>query len=506
MSDRCTVWILGDQLLAQHPALEVAEGEFAKDGIHVLLIESQKRLTRRTYHAKKLVLLLSAMRHYAKRLASEGYQIEYVKAKTSRDGLEAQIQRIKPTRLFTMAASEYGGRQFQNVLSRKFELPVTIVENKQFLTGRFNPIPDPEIGKHYRMEYFYRSMRKNFKLLMDGEEPLGGKWNFDKENRKPLPKSIQPPDLPEFKPNKITQEVIEEVDRFDNLIGATVPFSLAVTHEQADFAFEDFLHQRLPNFGPYEDAMSQRHPSLFHSMISPYINLGLLEPMDLVKRAEAIYCQGLAPINSVEGFIRQIIGWREFIYWQYHRSMPEYLEHNFWQAKRHLPSMYWTAETDMNCMQTVLTRTRETGYAHHIERLMVLSNFALLAKVNPLEVNDWFLSSFIDAYEWVMAPNVIGMGLFADGGLLGTKPYIASANYINKMSDYCKNCRFNAKKRIGKDACPFNKLYWTFLLEKEETLRANPRMGPNVLGLRYLSQEEKEQIPIEAEILLRESR
>jgi deoxyribodipyrimidine photolyase-related protein len=228
----------------------------------------------------------------------------------------------------------------------------------------------------------------------------------------------------------------------------------------------------------------------------------LLEPLALARTAEAAYHAGAAPINSVEGFIRQIIGWREYIYWQYWRSMPEIMEANFWKAIRSLPDWFWDGETEMNCLRHVLSRVREQGYAHHIERLMVLSNFCLLAGLDPLEVNDWFTSSFIDAYEWVMAPNVFGMGLNADGGVIATKPYIASANYINKMSDYCQHCDYDHKKRTGLKACPFNTLYWNFAIQNEEILRANPRLGRNVLGLRYLDEAERQAVVTQAEHFL----
>ena len=300
------------------------------------------------------------------------------------------------------------------------------------------------------------------------------------------------------------QEVIDEVEAAGHGIGSLDGFDLAVTRAQALAAFDDFLQQRLPNFGAYEDAMSQQHQTLFHSILSPYLNLGLLEPMELIQAAEMAYTAGDAPINSVEGFVRQILGWREYIYWQYWRQMPEIVKKNSWDAKRPLPTFFWDANTDMNCLHQVIERAIGTGYNHHIERLMVLCNFCLLAGIEPMAVNDWFLAHYIDAYEWVMLPNVLGMGLNADGGVTATKPYIASANYINKMGDYCGGCRFNRKQRYGEDACPFNFLYWNFLLQHEETLRANPRLGPNVLGLRYLDDAERTAVRQQAKQFLAE--
>jgi deoxyribodipyrimidine photolyase-related protein len=258
----------------------------------------------------------------------------------------------------------------------------------------------------------------------------------------------------------------------------------------------------LEKFGPYEDAMSSKFSFLYHSVLSPYLNIGLLDPLELARKAETAYANGKAPINSVEGFIRQIVGWREYIYWQYWRSMPDLAEVNFWKATRPIPKMYWDGETAMNCLRHVFQRAREIGYAHHIERLMLISNFSLLAGLDPLAINDWFLSYFIDAYEWVMLPNVLGMGLNADGGQIATKPYISSANYINRMSDYCDGCFFDRAQRTGPDACPFNTLYWNFLTKHEEILRSNPRMGRNVLGLRYLDEDERWEVQAQAALFL----
>ncbi len=353
------------------------------------------------------------------------------------------------------------------------------------------------------MEHFYRAMRRQFGLLMEANgKPTGGQWNFDKENRKPLPKDLSLPVIPRFPPDQITLDVMEEIKATGVGFGELTGFDLAVTHEQAQEAFEDFLSHRLARFGPYEDAMSRDHATLFHSVLSPYLNLGLLEPLELAKAAEAAYQSSKAPINSVEGFIRQIIGWREYIYWQYWRLMPSLMDENYWEANQALPVWFWTGQTEMNCLQQILSRVVEQGYAHHIERLMVLSNFSLLAGLDPQAVNDWFTSGFIDAYEWVMAPNVLGMGLNADGGLIATKPYIASANYINKMSDYCQPCKYDRKKRTGPTACPFNTLYWNFLIQHEATLRANPRLGRNVLGLRYLDEGERQTVVKQADEFL----
>jgi deoxyribodipyrimidine photolyase-related protein len=282
-----------------------------------------------------------------------------------------------------------------------------------------------------------------------------------------------------------------EVEATGHGVGTVRDFGLAVTREQALAAFEDFVANRLADFGPYEDAMSSQHPVLYHSLLSPYLNIGLLEPLEVIAAVQRAYHRGRAPISSVEGFVRQVLGWREYIYWQYWRMMPGLREANAWQAQRPLPGFFWDGRTEMNCLNHAILRAIENGYNHHIERLMLLCNFCLLAGIRPAVVNDWFLTFYVDAYEWVMTPNVIGMGLNADGGLIATKPYIASANYIGRMSDYCRDCRFNRKQRTGENACPFNYLYWSFLLQHEATLRANPRLGRNVLALRYLDETER---------------
>lgn len=505
MTDKCvSVWILGDQLVDDHPALAAAVSEHGRAAVRVVMVESMRRTRRMPYHRKKLVLLFSAMRHYAERLRSNGFSVDYHRSDTFVDGLRAHVNSHAPARLYTMSASAYGGRRFQREsLAEAASVPLTLLPNSQFLVGKYDPYPDPEPGKRYVMEYFYRDMRRHFDLLLDAEgEPAGGEWNYDKQNRKPLPTDAAPPELPGFAPDEITQTVIDEIEAAGLGFGELEGFDLAVTHEQAQAAFDDFVRTRLANFGAYEDAMSREHAYLWHSVLSPYLNLGLLEPLALARAAETAYYEGDAPINSVEGFIRQVVGWREYMYWQYWRCMPELMAENFWQADRPLPGWFWDGKTDMECLRRVLARVVEHGYVHHIERLMVLSNFSLLAGLNPQAVNEWFTGCFIDAYEWVMAPNVLGMGLNADGGVIATKPYIASANYINKMSDYCPYCHYDHKQRVGADACPFNSLYWRFLIRNEETLRSNPRLGRNVLGLRHLDEAERKAVIEQSEQFL----
>jgi deoxyribodipyrimidine photolyase-related protein len=435
------------------------------------------------------------MRHYTDRLRAEGYEVDYVQAPSFQDGLRQHVAAWRPDRLLTMAASEYDTRKHQEKLAEPLGVPVSLVPNTQFLVGQFDPYPDADRDRRVVMEYFYRAMRRHFQVLMDAQDqPVGGQWNYDKENRKPLPRGVQPPKLASFEPDAITKEVMSEVEAADRGVGTVVGFDLAVTRQQAVAAVRDFVAHRLVEFGPYEDAMSSQHRSLYHSVLSPYLNIGLLEPRELVQAVEQAYDEGQAPINSVEGFVRQVLGWREYIYWQYWRLMPELAEANAWQAERPMPGFFWDGQTEMNCLGHVIRRVIDTGYSHHIERLMLVCNYCLLAGIKPTLVNEWFLSFYIDAYEWVMVPNVIGMGLNADDGLVATKPYIASATYINRMSDYCLACRFDRRSRTGPDACPYNFLYWNFLLEHEKVLRATPRLGRSVLGLRHLGEEERAEV------------
>jgi deoxyribodipyrimidine photolyase-related protein len=328
------------------------------------------------------------------------------------------------------------------------------------------------------MEYFYRDMRRRTGLLMDGDKPVGGQWNFDHENRKPARADLFMPRPLAFEPDARTAEVLDLVgQRFGNHFGDLRPFGFPVTRDGALQAAAHFVSRMLPHFGDYQDAMLRGESFMYHSVLSPLLNVGLLDPLELCRLAEAAYHEGRAPLNAVEGFIRQVIGWREFVRGIYWLAGPSYTGLNALGATRSLPSMYWTAETDMACMQAVISQTREHAYAHHIQRLMVTGNFALLSGIDPREVHEWYLAVYADALEWVEAPNTIGMSQFADGGLVASKPYASSGAYIDRMSDYCGSCRYKVKKRTGPDACPFNALYWDFLARHRARFQSNPRMA-----------------------------
>jgi deoxyribodipyrimidine photolyase-related protein len=328
-----------------------------------------------------------------------------------------------------------------------------------------------------RMEFFYRDMRRRTGLLMQDGEPAGDRWNFDAENRKRLPAKLSVPPPPHFAPDAITAGVIALVrTRFGGHFGTCGGFGLPVTAEDAAVALQDFITHRLPQFGDWQDAMRTGEPALFHALISTSLNAGLLDPMEVCRAVAAAFQAGHVPLNAAEGFIRQVLGWREFVRGLYWLRMPDYARLNALAAKRKLPQFYWDADTRMNCLHQVVAATHDHAYAHHIQRLMITGNFALLAGLDPAEVDEWYLIVYADAYQWVEMPNTRGMALFADGGIVGSKPYAASGAYINRMSDYCRGCHYDVKDAVGERACPFNALYWDFMARHADRFAGNIRM------------------------------
>ena len=359
--------------------------------------------------------------------------------------------------------------------------------------------------KTLRMEFFYREMRRRTGLLMeeDGTTPVGGRWNFDAENRKPPPGGLLAAPPAAHAPGAQVREVLALVEeRFADGFGDLHPFVMATSRAEAEASRDHFLARHLPLFGDYQDAMVQGDPFVHHSVLSPYINAGLLDPLDLCRRVEAEWRAGRAPLNAAEGFIRQIIGWREFLRGVYFLAGPDYAARNALGARRALPWFYWSGETDMNCISQVVAETRAHAYAHHIQRLMITGNFALIAGIDPAPVHEWYLAVYADAYEWVEAPNTGGMALFADGGMIASKPYAASANYIDRMSDYCAGCRYGPKIREGEGACPFNLLYWHFLDTHRERFESNPRMAQIYRGWDRREGETRGRILAQAEAFL----
>jgi len=357
-------------------------------------------------------------------------------------------------------------------------VPVELRDDDRFIVPLTEFFAWAKGRKQFRLEFFYREIRRKTGLLMDGNQPAGGQWNFDQDNRKRLPKSMVPP--PRFlpQPDALTREVIEFVrTRFADHFGDLEPFVFATTRAGAEAARDHFIGEILPGFGDWQDAMAKGEPWMWHSILSIYLNCGLLDPLDVCRRAEAEWRAGRAPLNAVEGFVRQIIGWREYVRGIYWLKMPEYAETNALEAHRPLPDFFWTGETDMRCMADAIGQTKRHAYAHHIQRLMVTGNFALIAGLDPHAVNEWYLLVYADAYEWVELPNTHGMALHADGGLMASKPYAASGNYINKMSDYCSSCAYDVRARTGARACPFNFLYWDFIARNQSRLQSNQRMA-----------------------------
>ncbi|MBS3744411.1 MAG: cryptochrome/photolyase family protein, partial [Wenzhouxiangellaceae bacterium] len=360
---------------------------------------------------------------------------------------------------------------------KRLGVPVHVLEDERFVSTPDEFAEWAGDRAQLRMEFFYRRMRRKTGLLMSEDgEPEGGQWNFDADNRrkwKGEPKSARPMS---FAPDATTQAVLDLVDRRIDSFGRLDGFDFAVTRAQARRALGHFVKTALPWFGDYQDALPDDEDFLFHSRLSAYLNIGLLDPLEVCRAVEAAWRAGDVPLNAAEGYIRQIIGWREFVRGIYWLKMPEYADENFLGGDKDLPEWYWSGETGMRCLQRAIENTRNNAYAHHIQRLMVTGNFGLLLGVRPKELCDWYLAVYADAFEWVELPNTLGMVLFGDGGLLASKPYAASGKYIQRMGDHCANCRYAVTERTGHDACPFNALYWDFLMRNEDSLGGNPRM------------------------------
>lgn len=497
--------ILGDQLSRQISSLRDLD---ARSDI-VLMVEVHDETVYVRHHRQKIALTLSAMRHFARSLREEGVTVDYVtldapgNAGSFTGELRRAVQRHAPDRVAVTEPGEWRVweqmRQWQTLCG----VPVEIREDDRFLCSRQEFAQWAGSRRQLRMENFYRYMRRKTGWLMRDGQPEGGQWNYDRQNRKPLPRNIALPPPYRFAPDAVTRETLALVaDRFSDHFGELEPFGWGVARTQALQALDRFLSGSLPFFGDYQDAMRSGETFLFHSALSPYLNLGLLLPAEVCLGALEAYRRGTAPLHAVEGFLRQIVGWREYVRGIYWLKMPAYRETNYFQADRPLPSFYWTGDTDMRCLKEAIETTRRHAYAHHIQRLMVTGNFALLAGIAPQEVEEWYLIVYADAYEWVELPNTHGMALHADGGVLGSKPYAASGAYIDRMSDYCSRCVYDPKARTGPDACPFNYLYWNFLMAHEIRLKPNPRMSLPYQSLARLSLEERERIRRQAEAFL----
>ncbi len=478
--------VLGDQVSRGLSALE----DLDPSEDVVLMAEVLSECTYVKHHPKKIVLVLSAMRHFAEALRAEGVRVEYTtlddpaNTQSLRGELARAVARHQPCRVVATECGEYRLEQDMLGWQAACGVEVEVRDDLRFLYRRQEFRAWAAGRKGLRMEFFYREMRARTGLLMDEGEPAGGQWNYDAENRKPLPKTMRPPAVPGFPPDRITQEVMEVVARrFPDHFGDVDGFALPVTPMDAERALQDFVLNRLPLFGDWQDTMKAGESTMYHALISTSLNTGLLDPRHACQVAEAAWRAGRAPLNAVEGFVRQIIGWREYVRGVYWLKVPEYRSLNGLNATRPLPAFYWTGKTRMNCLHHAITDTKRHAYAHHIQRLMVTGNFALIAGLHPDEVDEWYLIVFADAYEWVEMPNVRGMALHADGGIMGSKPYASSGAYINRMSDYCRGCHYDVKSATGERGCPFNALYWDFIARHRDKFAPNPRMSMPVRSL-----------------------
>jgi deoxyribodipyrimidine photolyase-related protein len=491
--------ILGDQLDRDSRLFK----QFDPEQDRLWMAEVVEESTHVWSHKQRIVLFLSAMRHFAAELSGQDLPLDYLhlddhQHESLAAALTASLQADKPEKVRLVRPGDYRVLQALQAVCKAEDVPLEILQDQHFLSTPAEFKQWAEGRKQLRMEYFYRELRKRYQILMqDDGEPEGGKWNYDQDNRKTFGKQA-PEDIPKplsFEQDEITQDVIRLVEEhFADHPGELEQFNWAVTPAQTEDALAHFLDKALPNFGDYQDAMWDGEPFLYHSLLSAAMNVKLLHPLSVIEAAVERYAKGHAPLNAVEGFVRQILGWREYVRGLYWLHMPDWYEMNALQASANLPEFYWTGETDMQCLQASIQQTLQYGYAHHIQRLMVTGLFALLYGVEPKQVHEWYLAVYVDAIEWVELPNTIGMSQYADGGLMASKPYAASGNYINKMSNYCKHCSYQYSTATGDKACPFTFLFWDFLHRHEADFENNPRMGFMLKNLHKKSAAELEDI------------
>ncbi len=504
---RHLIVVLGDQL---NPDSTAFTGFDPKQD-RVWMAEVNEESTHIWSSKQRIALFISAMRHFAKELRDSKIPLSYIAFEDpsnsqSLDGeLLKAIQAFQPQALIMTAPGDWRVLEKIKGVSKQTGVPLEIREDNYFFSTVREFAEHAKGRKQLRLEYWYRELRKKHSILMEDGQPIGGEWNYDQENRSSFGKEGPPP-IPaplRFKPDAITKEVIQLVnERFANhpgeLSASLEGFGWPVTRAQALLVLTDFIKMRLPLYGQFQDAMWTKEPWLFHAHIASALNLKLLSAHEVVDAAQVAFHQGTAPLAAVEGFIRQILGWREYVRGIYWTQMPSYLERNALNANAPLPAFFWNGNTSMNCLQETINQSLKTGYAHHIQRLMVTGLYTLLLGVHPKEVHAWYLSMYVDAVEWVELPNVIGMSQFADGGLMASKPYIATGKYIDRMSNYCKGCRFKPDQSHGQDACPFTTLYWDFLIHHESSMSKNPRMVMQVRNLKRMSDETKAAIQAQA--------
>lgn len=503
---RNLILVLGDQLDPENPALAGIDSD--RDGI--VMIEAAGESTHVWSHQARIALFLSAMRHYAQTLRQRNLPLQYLAIDDSTEtSLAARLRDViaqsRPQKLIVCEPGEYRLQQDIETVCRESGIKLEIRDDIHFLCSREAFAAWAKGRRELRMEFFYREMRRRHEVMMEDGQPAGGRWNFDSDNRagfgKTGPGALPQPPL--FAPDAVTREVIALVrSRFSEHPGSLDDFCWPVTRADALHALEDFIEHRLPRFGVHQDAMWTGMPFGWHSLLSAALNLKLLNPREVIAAAVAAWREGRAPLAATEGFVRQILGWREFIRGVYWLDMPGLLQANHFGHDRDLPAWYWTGDTAMHCMREAIGQTLQHGYAHHIQRLMVTGNFALLAGIKPQAVHEWYLAVYVDAVEWVELPNTAGMALYANGGRFTSKPYIASGAYINRMSNYCGSCRYDVKLKTGPKACPFNTLYWNFLDRHEQALARNPRTVLMARNVSRLSTTERDAVRASARNIL----
>ena len=516
---RNLILILGDQLNLDNPALE----NFDSTQDCILMVESSGEATHVWSHKARIVLFLSAMRHFAQVLNEQGMPVSYLKLgehefTSLKSAWRHYIQQLKPQKIIVCEPGEYRLEQDLIQLAHETNAQLAIQDDTHFMCSRADFKRWAAGGKQLRMEFFYRQMRKKYNVLMRDDQPEGGAWNYDAENRKAFgkagPKDL--PSTPNISVDAITQQVIVLVQQhFPNHPGSLAHFIWPVTRVDALLFLDDFIANRLTGFGEHQDAMWQANsssglslanpaesPYLWHSLLSTSMNLKLLDPREVIQAAENAFTKHQLPLASVEGFIRQILGWREFIRGMYWLDMPQMSESNHYGHTRPLPDWYWTGNTQMNCQRQTIMQTMQYGYAHHIQRLMITGMFGVLAELNPREVEAWYLAVYVDAVEWVELPNVTGMALYANGGRFTSKPYVASGAYIKRMSNYCAHCQYKPEVKTGAQACPVTTLYWHFLIKHYDVFSSNPRTALMTKNVDRFNAEEVEAIKLSAEKVL----
>ena len=499
---RHLVVVLGDQLDRHSAAFD----GFDPSCDAVWMAEVAQESTRVPVSRQRIAIFLAAMRHFAEGLRQEAFTVHYrrLDEPATLGSLAAQITAdialLNPRRVVMVEPGEWGVRESLRDAVAGAGCVLDERMDRHFMCSGAEFAAHARGRRQLRMEHFYREMRKRHRVLMEGEEgdqPAGGAWNFDAENREAFgadgPGFVPPP--ARFSPDEITLEVIRVVNAgLPGAPGSLDDFGWPVTREQALQALEVFVEERLEHFGRWQDAMWSGQPWLYHAHLSAALNLKLLDPREVIARAEAAWRQGRVPLASAEGFIRQVLGWREYVRGIYWLKMPGYADMNALDAHEPLPAWYWNGATDMECLREAIGQTLRLGYAHHIQRLMVTGLYALLLGVEPRQVHEWYLSVYVDAVEWVELPNTLGMSQFADGGLMASKPYAATGKYIERMSDHCRHCRYRPERRTGSDACPFTTLYWDFLLRHEKRFANHPRMALQVKNVARIDEAERRAI------------